>query len=87
MGAILQALQGKRQAGAGEQSFNRLGDMEKSAVTQMTEGAPRRMPGIEQIMAQLQRRMSPEEYRAMMEDQLMANENPTAQLLRALGVR
>jgi hypothetical protein len=87
LGAIMQALQGRRQPSAGEQRFNGLGDTQKSAVTQMTEGAPRRMPGIEEIMAQLQRRLPPEEYRAMMEDQLRANENPQSQMLRALGLQ
>jgi hypothetical protein len=86
MAAMVAALKpkGTKRGGA---LFDALSDIEKSAVTQTTGGSRRQMDGAPDEMLKLQRRMQPDQYREMMENQLLTNETPLAQLLEALGIR
>lgn len=74
--------------GSAEQGaiFNALPDEARSAVTQVTRGDAKQMPGLQKQMSALQKKMSPEAYRALMEDQIMVNSSPLAQIMNSLGL-
>lgn len=84
MGGAPQVTQGAQSPGA---IFEALNDLQKSAVTQTAGGSRKQMPGIAELMQRLQASMPPEQYRALMEDQLKANETPAAQLMRMLKLK
>ena len=67
--------------------FDALNDRERSALTQLTNGAKQRMPDLPQVMAELQRRLSPEQYAALVSDRAVVNSDPAAQLMDLLGMR